>query len=109
MGEQVVEFGEEEGDGPEFLVAVFFLEMRRVTASELVVHYYWDFMRCPEVLNGEDVVVGDSWAAVETDEGSDIGGEGPEYGIPCFAGFACSGRVEVDFAFAEGNCHLEGS
>ena len=107
MGEQVVEFGEEEGDRPEGAITHFFLEVRGVAAPELVVHDNWDSVGVPEILDGEEVVVWHSWSAVKTDEGSYAGVESPEYGVPCFAGLAGSWRVEVDFGFKSWDCHCE--
>jgi hypothetical protein len=44
MGEEVVEFGEEQVHGPEITVAVLLGKVRGMTAAELVVHYYWDLV-----------------------------------------------------------------
>ena len=49
----------------------------------------------------------DSWAAMQTDEGSDALGEGAEDGIPCFAGFTCVWWSEVHFSFEGWYCHSE--
>jgi hypothetical protein len=45
VGEQVVELGEEERDGPELAVALFFWEVRGFAAPELVVEDYGDRVR----------------------------------------------------------------
>ena len=44
VGEQVVEFGEEEVDGPEFGVEASVAHVRGVAVAELVVEDYWDAM-----------------------------------------------------------------
>ena len=86
MGEEVVEFGEKEVYGPEISVAVLFGEVGGITAAELVVHYYWDLVRSDEVADGEEVVVWNAWAAMETDERPDAGFEISEDSVPLLLG-----------------------
>ena len=63
--EEVVEFGDEEGDGPELDVTVLFGEMGRHSAADLVVEDNGDFIFGPEVGEGEHVIVNDAWTSME--------------------------------------------
>ena len=83
--------------------------MGRITASELVIHDDWDAVRSPEVADGQYVVVGDAWPAVEADEGPYTGVEGAKDGIPCFAGLVGVWGVEINSSFEGGDCHFGGS
>lgn len=76
VGEEVVEFGEEELDGPE--LGIMFLEgqARALAAADLVIENYGDGVGKGEVGEGEEVVVRDAGATVEDDEGVVVVEEG---------------------------------
>lgn len=83
--------------------------MGGITASELVIHDDWDAMRTPQVADGQYVVMGDAWPAVEADDGPYAGVKGTKDGVPCFAGLVGVWWVEIDFSFEGGDCHFGGS
>ena len=68
--EEIVEFGDEERDGPESDIALLFGEMGRHSTADLVVEDDGDFIFGPEVGEGEHVIVDDAWTAMEDDQGT---------------------------------------
>ena len=73
--------------------------MRRVAAAELVIEDDGDVVGCcGEVGEGKEIVVRDSGAAVEDDEGASGGLEGSIDGVPCLAGFVGGRDGEVEVA-----------
>jgi hypothetical protein len=68
--EEVVEFGDEELDGPELDVTLLFGDMGRHSAADLVVEDDGDLVLGPEVGEGEHVIVNDTWTSMEDNQGS---------------------------------------
>lgn len=97
MGEEVIEFGEEELDGPEPGVVFSGGQVRALAAADLVVEDYGDGVGAGEVGEGQEVVVRDSWTTVEDDEWGGAGGMGALDLVPGFG-------VCVDVWDAEENC-----
>ncbi len=80
--EQVVEFGEEERDGPEGPISHLLWEVSGLADPELIVHDYGDGVRDCQEAHRADVVVGCSWSAMETDKRPDARLEVSENGVP---------------------------
>ena len=65
MSEEVVEFGDEELDGPEVMVSIFLSKMGGFPAADLVVEDDRDLVFGPEIGEGDQIVVGKAGTSVK--------------------------------------------
>jgi len=95
--EEIVEFGDEELDGPEIGVTVLLGEMGRHPSADLVVEDDRDLVFGPEVGEGEHVIVNDTWTSMEDDQGSALFvGEVTVDLVPGLGGLTGARHGEVD-------------
>ena len=102
MFEEIIEFVDEELDGPELYVTLLFWDVGRHSTADLVVEDDGDFVLGPEVGEGEHVIVDDTWASMEDHQGSVfLVGEVPVDLVPGLGCLAGAWHGEVDLAGGE--------
>ena len=99
MFEEIVEFGDEELDGPELDVTFLLGKMGRHSAADLVVEDDGDLVFGPEVGEGEHVIVNDTRTSMEDDQGSVFFvGEVTVDLVPGLGGLTGTRHDEIDLA-----------
>jgi hypothetical protein len=102
MFEEIVEFGDEELDGPELYVTILFGDMGRHSTTDLVVEDDGDLVLGPKIGKGKHVIVDDAWTSMEDDQGSVfLVGKVTVDLVPGLGGLPGARHDEVDLAGSE--------